>query len=83
MELALSTILEADNGRTISISLGVTPTSYDNGSNDVNGTRDDSLYQTERNGEFTYEIPVPVGSYEFIVHFAKQYWSGFGKKEVR
>ena len=53
---------------------------FSDGSNDVNGTKDQSLYQTERNGEFTYEIPVPVGSYEVILHFAELYWQGTGQR---
>ena len=53
---------------------------YADGSNDVSGTKDQALYQTERNGEFTYEIPVPVGSYEIVLHFAELYWQGTGQR---
>jgi hypothetical protein len=54
---------------------------YADGSKDVNGTLDDSLYQTERCGEeFTYEIPVPNGSYEVVLHFAELYWQEVGQR---
>ena len=39
---------------------------------DVIGTQDDYIYQTERCcGSFSYEIPVPSGDYEIILHFAE------------
>jgi len=38
-------------------------------------TNDDALYQTERFGAFTYEIPVPVsGEYDIRLHFAELYF---------
>jgi Malectin domain/IPT/TIG domain len=53
---------------------------YVDGSSDINGTLDDALYQSERNGEFKYEIPVPTGSYEVVLHFAELYWNEAGKR---
>ena len=53
---------------------------YSDGSNNVNQTIDDRLYQSERNGEFRYEIPVPVGSYEVVLHFTELYWQGIGQR---
>jgi hypothetical protein len=55
--------------------------SYIDGSNPINQTLDYSLYQTERYGEFKYEIPVPVaGSYNVILHFAELYWTDIGQR---
>jgi Malectin domain/IPT/TIG domain len=53
---------------------------YADGSNGINQTVDDRLYQSERNGEFRYEIPLPVGSYELVMHFAELYWQGIGQR---
>ena len=53
---------------------------YSDTSNDVNGTLDDTLYHAERYGNFQYEIPVPTGSYEIILHFAELYWPGVGQR---
>ena len=53
---------------------------YSDGSNTVAQTEDDWLYQSERNGEFRYEIPVPVGSYEVVLHFTELYWQGVGQR---
>ncbi|MBJ7879595.1 PKD domain-containing protein [Gelidibacter salicanalis] len=42
-------------------------------------TTDDALYQTERYGAFTYEVPVPVaGAYDIRLHFAELYF-GVGR----
>lgn len=35
----------------------------------IEGTRNDGLYQSQRVGTFDYEIPVPEGNYELILHF--------------
>ena len=41
----------------------------------INGTEDDKLYQSERWGDFFYDIPVPaVGNYTVRLHFAEIYW---------
>ncbi|WP_150452616.1 malectin domain-containing carbohydrate-binding protein, partial [Arenibacter lacus] len=41
----------------------------------IEGTNDDALYQTERYGIFTYEIPVPAaGEYTIRLHFAELYF---------
>ncbi|MEM8896942.1 MAG: malectin domain-containing carbohydrate-binding protein, partial [Bacteroidota bacterium] len=50
-------------------------------SNEIEGTNDDPLYQSERWGyEFGYQIPVINGEYEIILHFAEVYWSDAGKR---
>jgi hypothetical protein len=37
----------------------------------IANTADDILYQTERYGEVTYAIPVPIAAYKVILHFAE------------
>jgi Malectin domain len=39
----------------------------------VANTVDDTIYQSERVGEFSYSIPVPTGNYEIVIHFAELY----------
>ena len=42
----------------------------------IDNTSNDELYQTERYGVFTYEIPVDApGKYDFVLHFAELYFS--------
>ncbi|MEO9891023.1 malectin domain-containing carbohydrate-binding protein [Aurantibacter sp.] len=41
----------------------------------IGNTSDDLLYQTERYGNFTYEIPIPIaGEYDIRLHFAELYF---------
>jgi Malectin domain len=40
-------------------------------SKEIANTLDDTIYQSERWGEFSYEIPVPTGNYEIIAHLAE------------
>ena len=41
----------------------------------IASTNDDALYQSERFGEFTYEIPVPAaGNYDIRLHFAETFF---------
>ena len=54
---------------------------FTDGSAIVNNTLDQDLYQTERNGEFIYEIPVPtIGSYTVILHFVEFKWTQVGQR---
>lgn len=53
---------------------------YGDGSTNIKGTVDDELYFTERNGIFSYEIPVETGDYEVILHFAELYWTAPGQR---
>ena len=41
---------------------------------DIVGTIDDEIFHIERHGEFRYEIPVPPGRYELILHFTELHW---------
>ncbi len=40
----------------------------------ISGTNDQSLYQDERWGQFTYAIPVANGTYDVRMHFAELYY---------
>jgi Malectin domain len=44
---------------------------YSNTAAQIEGTLDDPVYQSERWGSFVYDIPVPSGEYEIIVHLAE------------
>lgn len=41
------------------------------GSNPITPTLDDTVFISERNGQFSYEIPVPVATYDVTVHMAE------------
>jgi len=43
-------------------------------------TTDDTLYQTERYGDFTYDIPVADGTYDVRLHFAETFWTANGDR---
>jgi hypothetical protein len=43
----------------------------------VANTVDDPIYQSERVGTFSYAIPVPVGTYEIVIHLAELYVKTF------
>jgi Malectin domain len=40
---------------------------------DFDGTDDDVIYLTGREGVFSYNIAVPPGTYDIILHFAELY----------
>ncbi|WP_163377786.1 malectin domain-containing carbohydrate-binding protein [Cyclobacterium sp. SYSU L10401] len=47
----------------------------------ISNTENDALYQTERNGDFSYEIPVPrPGQYTLELHFAEIFWEQPGAR---
>ena len=46
----------------------------------IAGTEDDALYQTERYGRFTYNLPVANGQYTVKLHFAELYWNSAGQR---
>lgn len=45
----------------------------------IAGTDNDKIYQTERYGDYTYEIPLPQGNYDVKLHFAEVF---FGVKRA-
>ncbi|WP_053405908.1 malectin domain-containing carbohydrate-binding protein [Persicobacter sp. CCB-QB2] len=47
----------------------------------IYNTQDPYLYQSERYGHFTYQIPVDNGAYEVELHFAEIYWDREGKRK--
>jgi len=47
---------------------------------EVKQTADPGVYQSERYGNFSYEVPVAPGSYMAILHFAES-WHGPGREE--
>lgn len=55
---------------------------YTDGSNNIVGTSDDFLYHSERFGfdGFSYEIPLPAGTYDVILYFAELFWEGEGQR---
>jgi hypothetical protein len=46
----------------------------------IAGTTDDALYQSERYGSFTYNIPVANGDYVVTLKFAELYFSATGRR---
>ncbi|WP_369073244.1 malectin domain-containing carbohydrate-binding protein [Cyclobacterium qasimii] len=49
--------------------------------NPIENTENDALYQTERNGDFSYEIPVTdQGLYTVVLHFAEIHWQKPGAR---
>lgn len=49
-------------------------------SNPVSGTPDSTLYQTERYGDFSYELPVVNGDYLVVLKLAEIYWDAADKR---
>ena len=46
----------------------------------ITGTSDPTLYQTERYGNFSYNIPLSNGNYTVTLKFAEIYWTQAGKR---
>jgi hypothetical protein len=44
---------------------------FESGDHPINGTREPQLYQSRREGPFSYDIPLPAGVYELRLHFAE------------
>lgn len=58
---------------------------FNNGStysnnNAITNTVDDALFQSERNGDFSYSLPVENGEYEITLYFAEIYFEEAGKR---
>ena len=47
---------------------------------DIQWTPDDEVFHIERHGEFRYEIPVPTGQYEVLLHLTELHWSLPGQR---
>ncbi len=48
--------------------------------NPISGTDEDTLFQSERYGSYTYEIPVSEASYNISLHFAELYQQSSGAR---
>ena len=48
--------------------------------NAISGTSDQTLYQSERYGNFSYSFSVPNGTYSVVLKFAEIYWSSAGQR---
>lgn len=48
--------------------------------NSISGTEDDVLFQTERFGNFSYNIDLSNGEYDVVLMFAEVFWSAAGKR---
>jgi hypothetical protein len=46
----------------------------------ISGTPDPYLYQSERYGDFFYNIPVSNGAYRVVLHFAEIFWDAAGQR---
>jgi hypothetical protein len=46
----------------------------------IQGTLEQGLYQSERNGNFTYTFPLANGDYLVRLHFAEIYWTTAGQR---
>jgi len=46
----------------------------------IDGTEDDTLYQSERWGTFSYEIPIADGTYDVTLQFAEIYFDQTGER---
>ena len=56
-------------------------TKWSDGRFDIERTQDDEIFHSERNGIFSYEIPVPAGNYEVVIHMAELYWENEGSRK--
>ncbi|MGC1242924.1 MAG: putative Ig domain-containing protein [Chryseosolibacter sp.] len=45
---------------------------------DIAGTTSDGIYKTERNSQFSYNVPLPAGNYRIRLHFAEIYYGASG-----
>jgi hypothetical protein len=46
----------------------------------ISGTSDPTVYQSQRYGNFSYNIPLANGAYSVTLKFAETYWSGPGAR---
>ena len=72
---------QASNGITYQADKGFSGGSIYKTSNSISNTGDDILYQSERNGNFSYAIPVANGTYEITFKVAEIFHSTAGKRQ--
>src|SRR5208337_3996541 len=46
----------------------------------ITGTTDPTLYQSERYGNFSYNVPLANGNYTVTLKFAEIYWNTAGQR---
>ena len=46
----------------------------------IGNTTEDVLYQSERYGNFSYNVPVANGNYQVTLKFTENYWTAAGKR---
>lgn len=46
----------------------------------IAGVSEDSLFQTERYGTYSYQVPVTTGTYSIELHMAELYWTAAGER---
>ncbi|MDX1680657.1 MAG: malectin domain-containing carbohydrate-binding protein, partial [Akkermansiaceae bacterium] len=74
-----SAFTASDGTNYLADTLGSGGDTYSSG-DAIAGTTDDALFQTERYGMFTYEIPVGNGSYGVLLQFAEIYANSDGAR---
>lgn len=47
---------------------------------DIAGTTEDFLFRTERNGNFSYKLPLPSGKYNVTLSFSENHWNEAGRR---
>ena len=65
------TVVDSENRTWIADSYFTGGNTYSNSQIDLINTDNDIIYQSERFGNFIYEIPIPRASYSVVLHFAE------------
>jgi hypothetical protein len=65
------TTIDIENQTWVADSYFVGGSTYSNSQVDIVNSDNDAIYQSERYGNFVYEIPIPRASYSVILHFAE------------
>ena len=72
---------QTDDGRVFDADQNFTGGSIASEGDPIANTEDDELYQSERYGDFSYDIGVENGTYEVTLHFAEIYWDDDNVRE--
>jgi Malectin domain len=70
----------SSTGVTYSADTGFTSGYTDTTTAPVSGTPDQTLYQSNRYGNFSYSFSVPNGTYNVVLKFAETYWKAAGDR---
>ena len=74
-------LFEAPNGITYNADKNFVGGLTAKTTNGIEGTYDDPLYQSERYGNFSYNVPVSSGTYEITFKMAEIYFQTSGKRQ--